>query len=224
RINLLYQRTNDRILVHPQSSSRAVEFRRPLRNKGRESVGKVGPISDSRQTFQFAIEMAVEHVHAARLVDEGLGLRPGARGSRSEALRQRERFSLKFFVGMYCRDEPDFHCASRIQPRTQEHELQRAPHSEQARQQESRALSTREPGSAVSPFEAGALRSDHQVARHRDSETAGRSYPVHRCDKWLCCPANLGDRAVDILDNLLQHFPETRALRQRLWFEVFYLV
>ena len=65
------------------------------------------------------------------------------------------------------------------------------------------------PGLGVSPFEDGAVGCVDEIAAHREPEAAGGRHPVYGGNERFRRPTDLGDRRVEILEDLLEPFPVT---------------
>jgi hypothetical protein len=104
-------------------------------------------------------------------------------------------------------DQPDLERLARGQARAEQHQLHRLAHADQPRQEERGALGAAEPGLEVGPLEPRPLRRDHQVAGHRDAEAAGGRRSVDGGQPRLGRAPDLGDRAVNVLEDLLEHGP-----------------
>ena len=64
----------------------------------------------------------------------------------------------------------------------------------------------------IRPLEAGARRGEDEVAAHRDAESAGGGDAVDRGDERLRRAADLGDGAVDVLEDLLERARRSAAV------------
>ena len=67
---------------------------------------------------------------------------------------------------------------------------------------------------AIGPLERGAVGGDHEIARHREAESAGGGDAVDRGDERLRRAADLGNRAVDVFEDLLEALAELAARRR----------
>jgi hypothetical protein len=66
----------------------------------------------------------------------------------------------------------------------------------------------REAGPRIRPLEGRPLGGHDDVARHREAEPSRRGYAVDGGDKRLRRAPDLRDRAVQVLEDLLEHFSE----------------
>src|SRR6266542_437689 len=184
--------------------SRPLERGRPLAEERRQPLGEVRSVGDAGEVPQFLVEVVVELVDAGSLVEERLRDGVRARRSRGEPPSDLEHVGLERRGGKHRRDQPDLLCLARREPGIEQHQLHRLPQAHEARQKESRALGAGEAGLVVRPLEARALGREHQVARHGDPEAARRGDPLDGCDERLGRPLDLRNRAVQVLEDLLE--------------------
>ena len=157
---------NDRVLVH---SRHPIEARRPLREEavdaflrtpGRRQCGSSVSSSRSRCTSSRSMP-------AAWLISP-LATANAAGGPAATVPATAPHVFIERSSWMHRVDQAEFQRAAGIEPRIQQHQLHRAPKSDEARQHERRALGAGQPGLRIRPLEDRAIgcetRSQH-IAR-----------------------------------------------------------
>ena len=160
--------------------------------------------------------MRVEPIHASGTAHQIFGDAPGLRRAGGELRRDAEHARLERGHAKHLVDQAKVDRALRGETRVEQYQLHRAMEPEEPRQHERRTFRAGQAGLAVGPLERGPLGGVDEIAAHRQAESTGRGHAVHCGDERFWRAPDLGDRAVQVFEDLFESFTRPRRRRPRV--------